>query len=85
MKICVVCDTIGCCDDNEQHTYEEGCILDRNSPRRKVITELETLLAAVKEVGGPHDKNARRIIRNRMTEDGQLVISNRILIAELME
>ena len=86
MKLCVVCDTMGCCDSREQHTYEEGCILDRNTPAAKMIAELERVLEAVKVLRfRPQDKAARACIIERTTEDGQLVIGNRDLLAAMME
>lgn len=30
IKPCVVCDTVGCCDSNEQHTYDETCLCTKN-------------------------------------------------------
>ena len=27
--ICTVCDTMGCCDSSLQHTYAQGCILEK--------------------------------------------------------
>lgn len=31
-KVCIVCDSFGCCPDDEQHTYEEGCLCFQGQP-----------------------------------------------------
>jgi len=78
--MCEICDTFGA--SGQEHTYKGSCLL---SPYNKVMRDAEMILAAIHDLGGPRDKIARQILREHMTEDGQLVVSNRSLVAEMLE
>lgn len=43
-KVCVICDTMGCCNSNEQHTYDNTCLASKKQTPEEVA-EMERLKA----------------------------------------